>query len=109
MNPTLEHENQLDAAGRPSNKIYFASGELDESTLVKTGLCVIGGIVVNTDGVNDGLCVVYDGINDSGTIVARCKVKGADDIGGLVIPFRIATGIYVKLSGTGVTAQIYYL
>jgi len=26
-----------------------------------------------------------------------------------VIPFRIATGIYVKLSGTGVTAQIYYL
>lgn len=102
-------DNLADPYGNPSNKIYQPSGELDASALIDTGIGIVGAIVVVTDGTNDAECVVYDGTDTNGTIVARCPVKGSDKLGGMVIPFRVATGIYAAISGTGAKYQIYYL
>lgn len=101
--------NLADPNGRDSNKIYTPSGEKTAAAIIDTGIGVVGAIVVTTDGTNDALLVCYDGTDNSGTIVARCPVKGTDQIGGMVIPFRVATGIYATITGTGAKYQIYYL
>lgn len=101
--------NLADPDGSASNKIYVPSGERSASALIDTGLSVVGAIVVLTDGTNDAECVVYDNTTNSGTVVARCPVKGSDKIGGMVIPFRVSTGIYATITGTGAKYQIYHL
>ena len=101
--------NMQELNGRDVNKVYMPSGEYSASALIDTGTGVVGAIVVTTDGVNDALCVVYDNTSAIGTVVARCPVKAADQIGGMVIPFRVKNGIYATISGSGAKYQIYYL
>ena len=101
--------NAYDPNGNSSNKIYKPSGELDAAALIVTGFGIVGALIATTDGINDALLICYDGTDTNGTIVARCPVKGTDTIGGMVIPFRVANGIYCTITGTGAKYHVYYL
>jgi hypothetical protein len=88
-----------------------ASGEISASELVYDGPCLLVGIVVNTDGVNDALGVVYDNSAASGKVVGRWRVKADENHGGCMhglSPVKMENGIYVALSGTGASFQVYY-
>lgn len=100
----------LDANGNMvTAPMYLPSGEKTAAATIASKAAIVGGIVVNTDGTNDATCIVYDSADNSGPIVARIIVKGTDDTGGQVIPFRTNTGLYVTIAGTGAKYQIYYL
>ncbi|KAF0218798.1 MAG: hypothetical protein FD174_2581 [Geobacteraceae bacterium] len=101
--------NPTDPYGQNVNKVYLPSGERTAAALIDSGLGIVGAIVVTTDGTNDAECIVYDNINGSGSVVARCPVKGSDKVGGQAIPFRTNNGIYATISGVGAKYQIYYL
>ena len=101
--------NVTDPNSRDVNKIWLTSGELAVNTLVSSKGGILGAIVVTTDGSNDALCVVYDSTDATGKIIARCPVKGADGLGGIVIPKRRDIGLYVTISGSGAKYIVDYL
>lgn len=85
------------------------SGELSSSQKITTGNGVCQSVVVHTDGTNDALGLVYDNGTNSGTIIARVPVVGADNIGGILnFNAQYNTGLYVELTGTGAKAQVYF-
>ncbi len=90
---------------------YHASGRLTGSGLVRRGLGYLGGVLANTNGVNDAVITVYDNINSSGKIIYRVTVAGLDNQGGIFfgsLPIRFEIGCYRRVSGTGATGYVYY-
>lgn len=90
---------------------YHASGRLTGSGLVRRGLGYLGGVVANTNGINDAVITVYDNINSSGKILYRVTVDGPDNQGGIFfgsIPVRFEIGCYRRISGAGATGYVYY-
>ena len=88
-----------------------SSGILSSSSLVHTGRCLLTGIKVNTDGVNDASVSVYDNTEASGKVVDSFKVAAAELYGGVMYgksPVLMDNGIYVGMSGGSVEVIIFY-
>lgn len=89
-----------------------SSGLVGDDTLITKGSGLLYGVLIVTDGSNNGAIVVYD--NDtsaaSGTILFKATVPGASYFGGGTweIPVRFSKGVYVDMTGTGMGYIIYY-
>lgn len=74
--------------------------------------CLLGGVAVNTDGTNAAAVIVYDSAVPDATgkkEVWRSTDAGINNYGGLFPPHPIPMreGIYVVLSGTGASFNVY--
>ncbi len=91
---------------------YHSTGRLTPgSRSVRTTLGYLGGVIVNTNGINDASVIVYDNNDDSGKVLYSVTVAGLDRQGGIyfgLCPIRFLIGCYIKLSGTGSKCYIYY-
>ena len=88
-----------------------SSGLIGEDYNVTKGPGLLYGVLIITDGSNDGAVVVYDNATSaSGTVLFKGKVAGAGNFGGGTweVPVRFTNGIYVDMTGTGMSYIIYY-
>lgn len=88
-----------------------SSGLKSDDLAVVKGAGLLYGILIITDGSNDGAVVVYD--NDSqasGTVLFKGKVAGAGNFGGGTweVPVRFTNGVYVDMTGTGMSYVVYF-
>ena len=105
-----------DVIGRKDSRDEGANTFISEpnsiSSLVVSGRSYFRGISVTTDGTNDAIFTVYDGITNSGTLVSNENhtVAGASLAGSLGYepPIPCLSGIYVSFSGTGASYQVLY-
>lgn len=79
---------------------------------MKSQSCLIGGILVITDGSNNATCTVYDSADESYTgkkVVWKNTDAAANNYGGgfFVAPIYCDYGCYVVISGTGASFIIY--
>ena len=90
---------------------YHSTGKLTGSGSVRATSGYLGGVIVNTNGINDASVIVYDNNDNSGKVLYSVTVAGLDRQGGIVFglcPVRFLIGCYRKLSGTGAKCYIYY-
>ncbi len=77
-----------------------------------TGKCAFGGVVVKTDGANAATISVYDGTDNTGTLVlpAAFVVDGSNRLWSVSVDpgFLCTTGVYVEISGTGASVMVVY-
>lgn len=104
----------------PNPSHYFAqmsilpavpSGEKDASALIYTGKCLLTGIKVLTDGINQATVIIYNNTSAAGTVVDKFVVAGAELYGGAIYgksPIVMTTGIYVSLAGSGAKYYVFY-
>jgi hypothetical protein len=72
---------------------------LQASGLVATGACEFYGIVASPDGVNVGVCQVFDSLVDSGIIIGSYQCSATQTaIEALPHPIHCDNGIYVVIS-----------
>ena len=89
---------------------YISSGVKTTSTLIYTGKTLFSGVIVTTDGTNNGTIACYDNTTNSGTkLFPDIVVLGSNRIGGLTLenPLKVNTGIYCTISGTGASFVVY--
>ena len=89
MNPTIDF---------PWDKL-----NVTEDTLVHTGACVLHSITFNgMTAVGD--CAIYDGIDDTGTLIATLILRSAVQVScqpcTLLFDCEMATGIYFEYDDT---------
>jgi hypothetical protein len=104
--PAIAHTEQL----------CISSGQKPATTrhnLIATGSAELCGVIIKTDGTNNGVVIIYDKAAtdcDSGTILFEMTVVGADYRGGTVFPIPIASqnGICMDITGTNAVAEVYY-
>lgn len=91
---------------------YHSTGRLTPgSRSVRKTSGYLGGVIVNTNGVNDASIIVYDNNDNSGKVMYSVTVAGLDRQGGIyfgLCPVRFLIGCYIKLAGTGSKCYIYY-
>lgn len=87
-----------------------ATDKLTTSTLVMTGRQFFRGINLNTDGTNAATAIVYDNTSAAGKIIGTFGCPGAtlSKMEFLNEPVRVYNGIYVAVSGTGATCNVYF-
>ena len=78
--------------------------------IVRTGPCYWWGMMINTDGTNDGTVVVYDGLSTGGIKIFDMTALGADESYGIILPRGIwcGEGIYVDLTGTNAECWTFW-
>lgn len=89
----------------------ISSGLLAASAVVYAKPCVLTDLAVYTDGTNEVTVTLYDNATtNSGTVIGKVVVPGANKNGGLIIPIpvRAQNGIYMVLTGTGGSAIVFY-
>ncbi len=90
---------------------YHSSGRLTGSGAVRQVPGYLGGVIVNTNGVNNASVIVYDNTVASGKILYSVTVAGLDRQGGIyfgLCPIRFEIGCTRALSGTSAKCYIYY-
>lgn len=98
--------------GIDPNKVPYvadASGEKTSSVVIATGAGHLCGCGINTDGSNNATVILYDSLAASGTKLWEQVVLGADVTGGFFAfaPIKFTTGVYLSISGTGASANVY--
>ncbi len=97
----------------PSKVPYVGtpSGEKTTSVIIATGAGHLAGVNINTDGSNNATVILYDSLAASGTKLWEQVVLGADITGGFFgFPaIQFTTGVYLSISGTGASANVYTL
>lgn len=80
------------------------------TTTLASGISILDGYTVLTDGTNAATLTIYDNTAGSGTVLAKLIVPGATNFGHVPLPWhvRALTGITAVLSGTGSGAVIYF-
>lgn len=90
--------------------VSIVSGLKTSDELINTGSSVVTGLLVYTDGSNDATCTVYDNTEGSGKVITKFIVKGSELYGGVVgVRWAANTGVYITISGTGSSANLYYM
>lgn len=86
------------------------SGEQTSSVTIDTGSGELRGVNINTDGSNNATVILYDNTAASGTKLWEQVILGTDITGGFFDGFGIEydTGIYLSISGTGASANVYF-
>lgn len=80
-----------------------STGRLAASALIATGRAGLYGVFVETDGSHDATLTVYDNTTNSGKILRKITVPGANFYGGWEFPYglRANIGLYCVLAGAG--------
>jgi len=99
-------------------KYCISTGTLAQATadtvLISSTPAKLCGVIIDTNGTNNGTALVYDDVADNETatkVLFNMTVTGGDNRGGAVFPLPIAsmTGLYLDFNGcTGCTAEVYY-
>lgn len=78
------------------------------NTTVNNGKSRFFGMVLNTDGNNNAVILVYDG--NGGSEIASLTCVGADISYGVILPLPIFCGttLYVELTGANAKATIFW-
>jgi len=81
------------------------------SALIKTGAGKLCGLAVETNGTNDAVITLQDGLTATGTIILKMIVPGAGFGREALFPLPVAfsTGCYCTISGTGAACIVYYI
>uniref|UniRef100_A0A6M3IHR8 Uncharacterized protein n=1 Tax=viral metagenome TaxID=1070528 RepID=A0A6M3IHR8_9ZZZZ len=91
--------------------IQIPSGQKTTSFLFKAESCLLGGILVLTDGTNAATVTVYDDNQErtTGKKVWQNTDAGTSYYGGgfFVAPILCRNGAYVVISGTGASCIVY--
>ena len=68
------------------------------------------GCLVETDGTNNATLTIYDNTTNTGKIMRKIIVPGANYYGGFELPvgLKCSNGIYATISGTGAHYWITY-
>ncbi len=80
--------------------------KITESAIVHTGPCVFRGLLLGTDGVNDPVITVYDGLTNAGhEIVPTCtydaSTLGLNGVTGITPGVYCEHGIYIEVTCAG--------
>lgn len=69
----------------------------------------VSGIIL-TPAAAAATCTVYDGTSTSGTVIATLQaVASGASVGNFTcMPIEFKTAVYIAVTGTGATAQVYY-
>lgn len=88
---------------------YKSSGVKTASAAIKSTAGKVIGILVFTDGTNDGTAELKDG-GSGGTTLLKVVCPGADKFKSLTLaePVPFSTDIYLALSGTNASAIVLY-
>ncbi len=87
------------------------SGKLAADAVVLTVKAYFHGIEIITDGTNSAKVIVYDMATAApGTIIFEGTVPGTSNFGGVLFiqPVEMTKGIYVDMTGTGMSYIVYY-
>jgi hypothetical protein len=107
--------------GVPSPGHYFKgvatlpmtpSYEKTASALIYTGKCLIGGIIINSDGTNNATLTIYDNTEGTGNVLCTLVCKGDELNMGVMFnnaPRIMSNGIYATLSVAGGGTAKYYI
>jgi len=80
-----------------------STDRLAASALISTGKSALFGVFIETDGSHDVTLTVYDNTTNSGKIIRKITVPGANFYGGWEFPYglRANKGLYCVLAGAG--------
>lgn len=88
----------------------ISSGVLTANTLLWTGRHLLAGVIAGADGTNEATINIYDGTSTAGSKILSLTVPvGQRQC--MALPcksIQLTTGLYVEVSGTGASAQVFY-
>lgn len=106
--PTTPQTYSLSGKHEAPTMYSSAYKATNASTLVKTGKGVLHSVVINTKGATANTLTLYDGIDNTGTVVAIIDTTLAQVV--LTYDIAFATGLYATLAtGTAANVTITYL
>jgi hypothetical protein len=104
-------QTAIDALGRPVFDCE-TDGVHAESAQILTGVGLFVGCALTTDGSGTVTAECFDGTDDTGKALHPVLTLTINDRGPVGImfprPVQVATGIYLKVTGTGGTANVYH-
>ena len=93
---------------------WKGSGNKPVSTptvVIKATPGILHGVLAHGDGTNEAVVTVYDNATEgSGTVIASYKVIAGEKVGGIIgLDVHGENGITITMSGTGASAEVFYL
>lgn len=93
--------------------INLIPGTHTESGIVFNGECLFGGVLLATDGIENPTITIYDGTDNTGTVIFPTTEFDASTLGlnGYMPAFttHCKNGIYIEIATDGsVEAVVYY-
>ena len=87
-----------------------SSGEITASENTVSGVALLGGVQVLTDGTNAATVIIYDSLTAANKKLYEAVVAGANNtqFDSFNIPIKASAGLYVAVSGVGASVIMYY-
>ena len=103
-------EKRADRLQNIGSLLSESSGEKTANGEIVASACLLTGLKVLTDGVNDVTISIYDNTSASGKIVDKFVVPAAERYGGAIYarPIKMHNGIYAAMSGAGGSYYVFY-
>lgn len=87
-----------------------SSGEISSSGLIESGRNLLHAVLVSSPGDSSGGVSVYDGEDNTGTLLAIVKVSTSNRFRDVEFgrPVRAKNGLYVEIEGSPDSVVIHY-
>lgn len=85
-------------------RTFRSADKLTASGISHAGECLLGGLLLGTDGVNDPTITVYDGLDNTGREIVPTTTYDASALGlnGYTGTIELCrTGVYIEISCAG--------